>query len=366
MVSLRSLKNSVRRLLSAPFTLSTTIDPARNETYELLGVHETGLRADERMMEDPVFRLFEQQHWTLKKFIYTIKGNILLDTTLGWAMADRRVLHFSNTSLAEQMFTPYLPNFLRWVTNRRRAIHHPELIWMPYGRGNYWHFLNDFMGALYLLQDVIAERRPPILIHEGVTQMGFFKEMLSYSTFLSGLNYVTYTNSDWVKCDSFITARTYFGTRESLQDAISLLDKRPPVSTRPLDKIFISRPHTVSRNPSNLAEVEALFKAHGFRIVLFDSLRVSEQADLINSAKVVAALHGAGMVNLAFHEHPTEVTVIEIIPEDYINPCYAFLAEEMGMNYHVVGAGPRNPATQHSYPVSLDKLEQALYRLHVA
>lgn len=368
MASLSSLKTSVRRLLSAPFTLATTIDPTRRETYELLGVHKPSLRADERMTQEPVFRLFEEQtqYWTLKKFIYTIKGSIVLDTTLGWAVEGRRVLHFSNTSLVEQLFTPHLPNFFRWLVGRRQATYYPELVWMPFGMGNYWHFLNDFVGALYLLQEIVAERRPPVLIHETLAGSRFFKELVGYSSFLSGLTYVTYTDNEWVRCDSLITARTYFGTRESLRDAISLLDKRPPITTQPVDKIFISRPHTVSRNPSNLLAVEAFFRQHGFRVVLFDALKVSEQADLINSARVVAALHGAGMVNLAFHQHPTEVTVIEIIPEDYINPCYAFLAEEMGMTYHVVGAGARNPADKFSYPVHLEKLEQLLIQLHLS
>lgn len=366
MSSISSIKTSLRRLFEAPFTLSTTVEPGRGETYELLGVHQTGLRADERMAQEPVFRLFEAQRWTLKKFIYTAQGNIMLDTTLGWAVEGRRVLHFSNTSLVEQMFTPHLPNFFRWLINRRRATYYPELVWMPFGMGNYWHFLNDFMGAMYLLQAVVAERCPPILIHESLAGTRFFKELLSYSTFLSGLTYVTYTDNEWIRCDRLITARTYFGTRESLHDAISLLDKRPPVTTQPLDKIFISRSHTAARNLSNIQEVEALFTSHGFRIVQFDSLRVYEQIDLVNSAKVIAALHGAGMVNLAFHQHPTDVTVIEIIPEDYINPCYAFLAEEMGMNYHVVGAGERNPADLFRYPMPLEKLERVLQRLQLA
>jgi capsular polysaccharide biosynthesis protein len=360
-----TIKARVRKLLEAPFSFSRTIDASQGETYEVLGTCETGLREDERMELEPIVRKFSKLRWKLTKFIYTVRGDIVLDTSLGWALLGMKVLHYSNSSQLEQIPNPHKPNFLSWVRKRRTAVYYPEVVWMPYGTGNYWHFLNDFVGAIYLLKDVIEERKPVVLIHEKLTRSPFFQELVSYSAFLSGLNLQPYTADTWVRCSSFITARTYYGNRESLQDAIRLLNRKPVITARPLEKIFISRAPTSYRPLRNLDELNDFFSRNGFRVVLFDSLLVREQMELINSAKVIAAIHGAGMVNLAFHQQPTEVTVIEITPEDYLNPCFAFLAEELGMDYHCVGAGPRDPAQNNSCNVPIDEVEKVLSRLHL-
>ena len=75
-----------------------------------------------------------------------------------------------------------------------------------------------------------------------------------------------------------------------------------------------------------------------------------EQWAAINSASEIVALHGAGMANLFFHKKPRQTSVIEITPINYINPCFAYAAEEAGMSYYCLAG---SPLVDGSFAVSL-------------
>ena len=348
------MKQLLRSALGAPFRVINS--PQISERYHELGVHRAALKTKVDPI-DHVHSLFGKEHWTLRKFNYTVRGKILLDTSLGWALSGLRILPNANATLLEWGGGPPKPNFAKWFAAQFTAKHYERVIWLPYGADNYWHFLNDFLGGLHLLQTEFDIKGTPVLINEQLYAKDYFKEIIGYSDFLSGLCWTPYNSKRWIQTDELLTAHTYYGTRETLQDAIGLLNKLPPVNTTAHQKIFLSRAPGGTRGAKNLSDVHRTLEARGFQIVYCEQLTVAQQQQTINSANVIAGLHGAGMVNIAFHREPTQVTVLEITPEDFINPCFGFLAEELGMNYYCMGAGPRDPSSNFDYSVPIEKLD---------
>lgn len=74
-------------------------------------------------------------------------------------------------------------------------------------------------------------------------------------------------------------------------------------------KIFVTR-REGKRFCSNHAEVEEVFAAHGFEIVMPEKLRIREQAAMFAGARVVAGFGGAGMFNLVYARAVETVIVL--------------------------------------------------------
>jgi len=69
----------------------------------------------------------------------------------------------------------------------------------------------------------------------------------------------------------------------------------------------------------------------GANIVDFATLSIAEQARVAREAEFVIGSHGAALVNALFCRHGS--TLIEVIPSDYHNRCYEWLAHVCDLVY---------------------------------
>jgi hypothetical protein len=69
----------------------------------------------------------------------------------------------------------------------------------------------------------------------------------------------------------------------------------------------------------------------GVTVVDFARLDIREQAATVGDADILIGSHGAALVNALFCRR--ESTVIELLPEDYHNRCYEWLAHTCGLTY---------------------------------
>lgn len=82
-------------------------------------------------------------------------------------------------------------------------------------------------------------------------------------------------------------------------------------------KVFLKRPENSNRNFENPQEVEAIFAEYGYEIILPDSLSFLEEVALMQEARVIASMHGAGLANVLFA--PSDAVVFEIFSRYYHN-----------------------------------------------
>mgnify|MGYP000037557092 CR=1 FL=1 len=356
---LGSLKSALRRALGAPFRLERRDCPP-GVTFELFGTHSARLRSPTIKGHDAAMVAFREKRWELRDFVATIRGPVLLDTGLGWVVRGRDLLEVGNWSMVAQSTVPTKPSILRWARAMVGAEDVGPAVWLPFGAGNYWHFLNDMVAGLALL----AERRDlsgcVVLVSEELAGKAFFKELVGLSSLLSGLSWRTYRHDRWLRSSELHVAGTSFGSYATFRRAIGLLDRLPPIKARPVRKLFVTRSPQAGRNPARLDALTAALTTRGFEQVQFEGLTVVEQRALVNEAACVVAVHGAGMANLAFHEAPAGVKLLEITPSDHFNPCFAFMAEEAGMDYFCFAGGKRDFAQGETYEVPVDAFLEAL------
>ena len=357
----RSLRSAVRRALGAPFRLDRRDCPP-GVAFELIGSHQPRLRSATIDGHDKAMAAFRAKQWHLRDFVATIRGPVLLDTALGWVVRGRDLIEVGNWSLVEQSPVVTKPSLLRWARAMIGARRVGPAAWLPFGAGNYWHFLNDMVAGLALLNEGGALKDCVVLVPEELAAKPFFKEVVALSSLLSALEWQAYRPGRWLRAPMVQVAGTAFGSHATFRRAIALLDRLPPVTARPEQRLFITRGEQAGRNPANLSVLVPELERRGFEQVRFEGLSVVEQRELVNSAAIVVAVHGAGMANLAFHEAPGQVKLLEITPADHLNPCFAFMAEEAGMDYFCFAGGPRDFADGERFEVPVAPFLDALDR----
>lgn len=359
MTNLSEIKSAIRRALGAPFRLERR-DSVPGVEFELVSSHRPQLRSPSIVGHDVAMAVFRAKQWDLRDFVATIRMPVLLDTGLGWVLSGRDLLEVGNWSLVAQSPTLTKPSILRWARAMVSAEDVGPAVWLPFGAGNYWHFLNDMVAGLALLGERRDLTNCVILVSEELAEKAFFKELVGLSTFLSALSWQTYGHHRWLRSSEVHVAGTSFGSYSTFRRAIALLDRLPPVTPSADRRLFITRSAKAGRHPANLHELSAALAERGFEQVEFEGLTVIEQRELINQSAVFVAMHGAGIANLAFHESPDDVKLFEITPSDRLNPCFAFMAEEAGMDYFCFAGGARNFRENDAYDVPITQFVDAL------
>ncbi|MFM6451223.1 MAG: tetratricopeptide repeat protein [Planktothrix sp.] len=101
-------------------------------------------------------------------------------------------------------------------------------------------------------------------------------------------------------------------------------------------RIYISRGQANHRYLLNEDKLLQSLKPFNFETVVLESLTISEQAELMASASVVLAPHGAGLSNLVFCQPGTKV--IELFAPDYVIHCYRIICNICDLeHYYLIG-----------------------------
>lgn len=96
-------------------------------------------------------------------------------------------------------------------------------------------------------------------------------------------------------------------------------------------RLYISRSKSGTRTTTGEEELVNELQKRGFTSVTLEHLSVVQQAQLMATATMVVAPHGAGLTNLAFCKPGT--MVIEMFGE-YVVPCYWALSTLARLDYH--------------------------------
>ncbi len=95
--------------------------------------------------------------------------------------------------------------------------------------------------------------------------------------------------------------------------------------------LYVSRRAQPRRRIANEAEIARVFERYGFLIVEPERLSFFDQIELFRGARVIAGVHGAGLVNMLFAEQGC--LVIELVPQTPLRETFPSLASACGHSY---------------------------------
>jgi hypothetical protein len=204
--------------------------------------------------------------------------------------------------------------------------------------GHYGHFIADCLSRIYAweicrslfgqVKVVIADTRHPDTYHTrllnaaGVPTEDIVKirglthcrTLLLATNALAVLQYVSPTAPRvWTK----------------LRDAMAGRDISMP------DRVYFSRAGVADRRLINEADVEDVFRRHGFAVARPEDLPVEMQATLACNARLIAGTSGSNMFNLAFQARARSVFVMA--PDFYVGPSeqYFCAGHFCDLRYHI-------------------------------
>jgi capsular polysaccharide biosynthesis protein len=90
----------------------------------------------------------------------------------------------------------------------------------------------------------------------------------------------------------------------------------------------------VNRKVLNEAALIEVLKDYGFEIRFLSEMKVPEEAEFFNSAKLVLGVQGSGFTNLVFCEPGT--IVVEFFPDKYVRHIDFDICDKMGLEYHYI------------------------------
>jgi capsular polysaccharide biosynthesis protein len=99
-------------------------------------------------------------------------------------------------------------------------------------------------------------------------------------------------------------------------------------------KLLIGRPRGASRQVTGWEVFKNLLIRNGFQEVQPETLSIKEQAQVFFEAEWVIGIHGAALTNIVFCRPGTKI--VEILGQQYVNPCYRALSEAAGLRYHAL------------------------------
>jgi capsular polysaccharide biosynthesis protein len=198
---------------------------------------------------------------------------------------------------------------------------------------NYWHFYNDVIGQLCLLEKLHFDKSIPIIVPKKALNLKYVQDFLD-SDYAKEWNWIF---QDW---DTYIRLkRAYFckcipNVKEQFIFANEILTT--PKEKRWLHKrIYIKRDKKRGRYISNSDEIETLLKLYDFEIIDAESMSLESQIQLFSDASLIIGPHGAGLTNI-FFRYPANCTLLEIFPLNHAPAHYYWLAKELGYHYEAI------------------------------
>ncbi|AFY36227.1 DUF563 domain-containing protein [Calothrix sp. PCC 7507] len=145
----------------------------------------------------------------------------------------------------------------------------------------------------------------------------------------------------------------------------NFIDNKVAKNRQPL-RIYLNRSQVVHRKVENEGEIIEFLSRFGFCNIATENLSIWEQAELLSSAEIVIAPHGAGLTNLVFCKPGTKV--IELLSPKGVSTLFWALGNHVGLDYYyLLGEGEGLPEETYYHVLSenisinlhsLDKLLQ--------
>lgn len=204
---------------------------------------------------------------------------------------------------------------------------------------NYCHWLFECVGKWLLIQQNNKPNSFPAIQKFAALNVSKypFKRQVLEAIGITESQIVDIGSSDHLFFNEFYIADPPYSINLPGTDLVfALRNKILPKIQKNLkrERIFISRSRSGNRRAQNENELERILLKFNFKKVVLEDLDFLDQVALFQSAAAIYSQHGAGLVNIIFSQ-PGAI-VLEQFATDYINPCYAMLAEKLGLRYQML------------------------------
>lgn len=267
-----------------------------------------------------------------EEFVIDYQAPAIIEPLSGWAFTEDFKLIMQSHPHGRFVLQELRPGLTAETYRVSTKVVLHEAVSMCANGSNYFHFLNDFVGRLTLLDREGISRDVPILVPAAFETNHLFREFSALCPLFFKRNWI------FRQADTYyeITDRTYFTQviKCERKNFNGILQEVPAEASYSSERLFITRDQAVGRTATNLSEVEKIVEEFGFTIVDAQNMSVFEQSQRFFRATAIAGFHGAGLTNLIYSTADTPV--IEIFPGNFYKGVYYWLSSNFGKPYYAV------------------------------
>jgi hypothetical protein len=241
-----------------------------------------------------------------------LAGDIVIEPRYGWIIAGHT--HLVERSMPYHVWTSAVPNLLSKPslvaafprrTREVEALASLRIAW----EDNYYHFYNDVLGRLRLVDSVVPPD-VPIVLSEAMAREPYVKACIDYGVFGSR-DVITQRAGVYLRCPEVYLVDKRGGDRRDWDYFLDRIDHRGPGSGS--RRVLLVRSPERGRTLVNGEEVREVCQARGFEVVDTDGWTLAQQIELFRNTSQVIGVHGAGLTNIAFRRGGT-LRLLELIP----------------------------------------------------
>lgn len=219
---------------------------------------------------------------------------------------------------------------------------------------NYFHFYNDVLGKLHLLEKAGISPNIPLVLGKYARELPFVQQIISRGE-LGKRAWIIQENT-YVRADTVYYCRT----KETKQERFRMIPKMadaPTPNPNSKKRLFLTRSPKARRRVENDAEVTATVREYGFEIVDTDGMGIAQQMELFADVRYLIMVHGAGFTNMLYRQD-APLSILELHADNYLTRDPRELAETFGHSYDELG-GPAIGANPQHADYTIDTAELA-------
>lgn len=266
----------------------------------------------------------------LRKYVLRVE-DCFIEPELGWAITSKTSKLVFDSISNNAWIETYHPNYFKFKKNKSHALQVKEAIsinMLKGGENNYWHFLHDLLGQVTMAKKYIP-RNIPFLISRELSEKQYFKQALKLSEFLGGLKWLIRDQYMHLQEAWFLQpAPNHIEQFLAVREVLGIADSHTSAGR----KVFLTRNKKRIRYLGNKETIESIARDSGFEIVDTDLLSFPEQIKIFGETRYLIGIHGAGLTNILFRKN-APMSILELLPYDYIQPHYFWLAKGIGHTY---------------------------------
>ncbi|UCG14013.1 MAG: glycosyltransferase family 61 protein [Deltaproteobacteria bacterium] len=227
---------------------------------------------------------------------------------------------------------------------------------------SYFHFYNDILTKLPLINTYCGANNYPIVISESLSKKRFFGEVYDRNVF-NDREVIVQDKNTFVSATEVIFGKPLPHCKHYLDYILDKLGvQKDPEGTR---RTFVVRNRQTEhgRTLINLDEIKRLCEKYDFEMVDPGGMSLERQIETYSQSLYVVGIHGGGMANIIFRRN-SKMKVLEIFPPDNIPPHYYWLSHLYGYDYDaIVGIKDKSLEIREPFYLEPNLLEKKLVEL---
>ena len=287
-------------------------------------------------IKDPkILKSFKQfSQFKQKEYIVKISKKAFVEPKYGWVISEFNYLLTDSLPYATKLEIPSFNNYIktRFLANKKIRKEKIIISLRDISEASYFHFYNDVLNKLILLENFNISKNIPLLISKKLFEKHFFQGALKRSN-LKDRKWIIQDNF-YIETDEIIYCKT-MPHRKSYFDKLLNLLNVPEPNNNSIKRIFLTRNPNIGRCIKNYDQIKKVCNKFGFEIKDTENISLDEQIKLFSNARYIIGIHGAGLTNIIFRRNG-KLSLLEIFPPDNIPPHYYWLASIFGFNYDAI------------------------------